>query len=667
MKRIIVLEPNIANKIAAGEVVERPASIVKELIENALDSGATAITVEFRGGGVDYIRITDNGSGIIDEDVERAFMRHATSKLATAADLECINSFGFRGEALASIAAVSKVVMRTRTADSDYGTLLRIDGGKVITHEPCACTLGTSIEVSDLFYNVPARLKFIKSQRAEAAMITDYVSRIMLANPDISIKLINTGSTVLHSYGDGVLSNTIFSVYGSSVFASLYKVDYDDGYIGISGYVGGELIARSNRLQQSCFVNHRYIKSSLISNAVQRAFLTRLMNHRFPFFVLDILISGREIDVNVHPNKLSIRFSNESRVVSAVAKAIGDALKSEPVKHVDKLLSTHIQSERTESTSAPKAAALAEMDKSSSDYVAYTPVHKKPVISEIETEVRDIFSSANSVNCSDNISEKTNSDITPSNLLLHDSVAETFPAFTPDYGKNRLRIDSAKQSTYEQGADKIPVYSVSDKSENKVNVPAPQQIELDTDQARIIGAAFDSYVIVQQGDSVYFIDQHAAHERILYERLISGSMKFDSQILALPLTLRLDPVSYDCVVRYTERFAEFGYVLECNGGVITVYEVPSIVNTSAERFLLDAIDALMDYSDTAEVDLIRERIIKLSCKRAVKAGDMLEVRQYKAIVDAYATGEVPMTCPHGRPVIVKISKTDLEKMFKRIV
>lgn len=663
MKRIIVLEPNVANKIAAGEVVERPASIIKELVENSLDSGATAITIEFRGGGTDYIRITDNGSGIPDEDVERAFMRHATSKLATAADLECIESFGFRGEALASIAAVSRVTMRTRTNDSDCGTMLRIEGGKVLAHDPCACTLGTSIEVSDLFYNVPARLKFIKSQRAESAMITDYVSRIMLANPDISIKLINSGSTVLNSYGDGELSSAIFAVYGSSVFASLYNVDYDDGYIRISGYVGGELIARSNRIQQSVFVNHRYIKSQFISNAVQRAFLTRLMNHRFPFFVLDITVSGREIDVNVHPNKLSIRFSDEERVASAVAKAIADALKTQPVSPPGKV-----------NPAAAITASSLQANDGPAVFQAKPEVKNTtpPSLSRVEREVRDIFGASAyepMINASDKppIAEKK-----PFDFTLRDSAAEPFPAFTPEYGRKEKAFEAESKpvetgSPSEEHKPSIPVYNVSGKAKTSDNERASEQIQFDTSQARILGAAFDTYVIVQQGDAVYFIDQHAAHERILYEKLISGDLKFDSQLMAPPLKLELDPVSYECAERHKERLTEFGYSLRFDEGIITVSEVPSIVGTDAARFLIDAIDALSEFPATGEADLVRSRIIKMSCKRAVKAGDMLEARQYKAIIDAYATGEVPLTCPHGRPVVVRITKTELEKMFKRIV
>lgn len=317
-KRIIILEPNTANKIAAGEVVERPASIVKELVENALDAGSSAVTVEIRNGGIDYIRITDNGSGIPSDDVRTAFLRHATSKLSSAEELTHIETFGFRGEALASVAAVSKVSMRTRTEDDESGTYVAIEGGVETCFEPCGCPTGTTVEVNELFFNVPARLKFLKSPRSEAAFIGDYVVRLILANTDTAIKFINNGKTVYHSTGDGSLENALFCVYGNAISNSLYPVEFDNGYIRVGGYVGSESIAGKNRAKQSIFVNRRYIKSSLISNAAQRAFDTRLMSGRFPFFVLDITISSREIDVNVHPNKLSVRFRDDERVALSV-------------------------------------------------------------------------------------------------------------------------------------------------------------------------------------------------------------------------------------------------------------------------------------------------------------------------------------------------------------
>lgn len=647
MKKIYVLEPGVANKIAAGEVIERPASIVKELLENSLDAGASSITVEIRGGGVDYIRVTDNGGGIDADDVPTAFLRHATSKLSTAEELNDIQSFGFRGEALASIAAVAKVSLRTRTADAEYGTHFRIEGGKGTGSEPCACPVGTTIEINELFYNVPARLKFIKSERTESAMIMDYVSRLMLANPDIAFRLISNSRTVLQTGGSGDLSNCIFGIYGSSVFSSLYKIDYDDGYIRIDGYVGGESIARANRTQQSVFVNKRYIKSALVSNAVQRAFLTRLMNHRFPFLVLDLLISSREIDVNVHPNKLSVRFRDEERVANAVTEAVKKALSTPPVSMFYGV--------------EPDAkAGPAEVPPQPKQY-GPEPIKPKGR-NGIEEEVRELLK---------NKTSSSGDDFTfalpkKKEYSLKDSGLGTIPDFDPK-PKTEDRPLSEPDMEPDNRIPYFPVFDEYKKTEDE-KPQKPEQTSLNADQCRIIGTAFDTYIIVQQGDSIFYIDQHAAHERLRYERLITGKLKFDSQLLAMPMVVDLDPIAYSCVAENIERFEEFGYSIDTSvDNKLRVDAVPNIPAAKAEKFLREVIDCVMENADADEIDIMRAKIIQMSCKGAVKAGESLDIRQLQAIVDAYSDDTVPLTCPHGRPVMIRVRKYDLQKMFKRIL
>lgn len=694
MRPIIVLEPNIANKIAAGEVVERPASIVKELLENSLDAGATSVTVEITNGGIDHIRITDNGCGIPESDVKLAFMRHATSKISSIEELDSLSSFGFRGEALASIAAVARVTLRTRTENAEYGTKLCVDGGRFSEPEICACPIGTTIEVDDLFYNVPARLKFIKNSRSEAAMITDYTSRIMLANPDISIKLLNGGRTVLHTFGYGSLSNAILCVYGSSVFASLYEVDYDDGYISIKGFAGGELTARANRIQQSIFVNKRYVKSAIIGNAVQRAYLTKLMTHRFPFFVLNVLISSREVDVNVHPNKLSVRFGDEERVARAVTAAVGEALKGQPVSMS---IASFVSKPEEIQPEAPAASAFPHSEPRVSMSESASSGKNTPSKMQLEASIRDLFRS----DADDSGRKKdafdfyqsvivgkssARSDAQQTTFGFGDPGASNYPDFTPNMpveSSHVQPVDSclgescgkSEKTAFENAAEPkasengIPVYTVhSAESEKPASNEKHEQLSLDADTCTVIGAAFDTYIIVQQGDALYYIDQHAAHERILYERLISGNLKFDSQFVAPPIELSFDPIAYECLITNKERFSEFGYSFgfldDCT---VQVLAVPGLDGVLPERFLRDAVDMMLSDPDTAEVDLMRARLIQMSCKRAVKAGNDLEVRQLKAIVDAYSTGEVPLTCPHGRPVIIRVTKTELQKMFKRIV
>lgn len=646
MKRINVLAPNIANKIAAGEVVERPASVVKELIENSIDAGSNAITVEIMNGGISYIRITDNGSGIDENDVETAFLRHATSKLSAADDLSHIETLGFRGEALASIAAVSKVKMRTRTQAAEYGTMICIEGGVVTAKEPSGCPCGTTIEVSELFFNVPARLKFLKSPRSEAALIGDYVMRLILSNPSVSIRFINNGKTIYQSAGDGSLENAVFCVYGTEVTANLFPVNYDDGYLKLTGYVGSESLARNSRSQQSLFVNHRYIKSATVSYSVQRAFDTRLMHGKFPFFILDMLVSSYEIDVNVHPNKLEIRFKDDQRIGNSVLRAVNAAidylpfdnasgaepvLKSEAPKP-EKLYSLFENKHDGDNKSVELSRESAFNSGDKSTYVVYS--------NDKDTNVPFIPDNTDSV----------------SRVVLHDRGNSSMPAFN----------FPSVQEVSDSGS--IPVFSANNDKKRSPEISKPEQILLCDSPYTVIGAAFDTYIIVQQQDNLFLIDQHAAHERMLYEKLIKDELRFDSQILLVPERITLDPVQYEILCENLERFTELGFSVQpLNGTMIRIDAVPSMVSSNAAGFISDAVSVIADAGSVSELDLVRSKLIQTACKKALKAGDRLEKEEIYKIIEAYKNGATPMTCPHGRPVIISITKTDLQKRFKRIV
>ena len=646
MKRINVLAPNIANKIAAGEVVERPASVVKELIENSIDAGSNAITVEIMNGGISYIRITDNGSGIDENDVETAFLRHATSKLSAADDLSHIETLGFRGEALASIAAVSKVKMRTRTQAAEYGTMICIEGGVVTAKEPSGCPCGTTIEVSELFFNVPARLKFLKSPRSEAALIGDYVMRLILSNPSVSIKFINNGKTIYQSAGDGSLENAVFCVYGTEVTANLFPVNYDDGYLKLTGYVGSESLARNSRSQQSLFVNHRYIKSATVSYSVQRAFDTRLMHGKFPFFILDMLVSSYEIDVNVHPNKLEIRFKDDQRIGNSVLRAVNAAidylpfdnasgaepvLKSEAPKP-EKLYNLFENKHDGDNKSVELSRESAFNSGDKSTYVVYS--------NDKDTNVPFIPDNTDSV----------------SRVVLHDRGNSSMPAFN----------FPSVQEISDPGS--IPVFSANNDKKRSPEISKPEQILLCDSPYTVIGAAFDTYIIVQQQDNLFLIDQHAAHERMLYEKLIRDELRFDSQILLVPERITLDPVQYEILCENLERFTELGFSVQpLNGTMIRIDAVPSMVSSNAAGFISDAVSVIADAGSVSELDLVRSKLIQTACKKALKAGDRLEKEEIYEIIEAYKNGATPMTCPHGRPVIISITKTDLQKRFKRIV
>ena len=646
MKRINVLAPNIANKIAAGEVVERPASVVKELIENSIDAGSNAITVEIMNGGISYIRITDNGSGIDENDVETAFLRHATSKLSAADDLSHIETLGFRGEALASIAAVSKVKMRTRTQAAEYGTMICIEGGVVTAKEPSGCPCGTTIEVSELFFNVPARLKFLKSPRSEAALIGDYVMRLILSNPSVSIKFINNGKTIYQSAGDGSLENAVFCVYGTEVTANLFPVNYDDGYLKLTGYVGSESLARNSRSQQSLFVNHRYIKSATVSYSVQRAFDTRLMHGKFPFFILDMLVSSYEIDVNVHPNKLEIRFKDDQRIGNSVLRAVNAAIDYLPFDNAS-------AAEPVLKSEAPKPEKLYNLFENKHDGDNKSvELSRESAFNSGDKSTYVVYSNDKDTNVPF-IPDNTDS---VSRVVLHDRGNSSMPAFN----------FPSVQEISDSGS--IPVFSANNDKKRSPEISKPEQILLCDSPYTVIGAAFDTYIIVQQQDNLFLIDQHAAHERMLYEKLIRDELRFDSQILLVPERITLDPVQYEILCENLERFTELGFSVQpLNGTMIRIDAVPSMVSSNAAGFISDAVSVIADAGSVSELDLVRSKLIQTACKKALKAGDRLEKEEIYEIIEAYKNGATPMTCPHGRPVIISITKTDLQKRFKRIV
>ena len=639
MQKIQVLSQQIANQIAAGEVVERPASIVKELVENAIDAGATTITVEIQDGGISYLRVTDNGAGIEADQVPVAFLRHATSKIASAADLDQIQTLGFRGEALASIAAVSKVSLTTRTQQAESGTNIVIHGGEVRSCQPAACAGGTSIEVEDVFYNVPARRKFLKSQRAEAAAIGDLLSRIILAKPHISFRFLNSGKQVYQSAGDGQLKHAIHCVYGSEVLANLRPVSYRYGQLEVSGFVGTEQLARPNRLHQSLFVNGRYIRSQRVSFAVQRAFETRLMSGKFPFYVLDLSIPWEAVDVNVHPQKMEVRFRDEEQVFRAVTvatrMALGDTV-APLVRETD-------------------VAPFRKM-------VSHFPEENKE-----KPTPGSAFSTMSTAELKE-LQEKLGTARTTSQFdgLLGE------PGVSQEWRREALPILSPKGYANEP-ASQSPV------------TPAPQQEVLPPEPAeppvqeamdfgiapyRVVGQLFECYWAVQQGDRVFFIDQHAAHERRLYESLMAGQLAGASQMLLLPIQVKLQPGPFALLLDNLAAFEELGFQLQEFGALtVRILAVPSFMGEGADAgdFLREALAYLERQGSVRATDLKRGALIQMACKHAVKAGDRLAPDEIEALLAQYAAQGVPMTCPHGRPVMIQMTRLEFEKLFKRVL
>lgn len=646
MKQIRVLDQYTANRIAAGEVVERPASVVKEFVENALDAGAKTIAIETENGGLALIRVTDDGSGIPAEDTETAFLRHATSKISTTEDLFHIETLGFRGEALASIAAVSRTTLRTKTADAVSGVMVRVEGGDVAERAEAGLPEGTSMECADLFYNVPARLKFIKSPRAESAYISDYVSRMIMARPDVAFHLIQNNKTVYQSGGDGSLKNAVYCVYGSSVLPHLRAVSYEDGYLALSGFIGTEQIGRANRTAQSFYVNGRYIKSQKLSFALQRVFDTRLMTGRFPFGVINICINAGEIDVNVHPNKLDVRFRQEDRMIGALISACRRALADDNGLFTGEQSATYAYRECIPETNISPKDDLVE-----------------------------------------NIPEKPAK--TPHNRTEIDAFGQT---------ADKLRLESLPSSAFAAHPVKEGIVireggglGVYPRESSPMTAPAPQeernatppdtgcefldpgegerQLSLDLTDASIIGQIFQCYWIVQQEDAVFFIDQHAAHERRLYERIMKNGVNSDAQMLLVPMVVKLAPIEFDTLMENLSQFEELGFGIEEFGPLtVSIRSVPTILGApQTERFLHEAIAQLDKRNRLTGAEMKRAALITAACKAAVKAGEKLNQKEVEALLQQYAEEGIPMTCPHGRPVMVKMTKLELEKLFKRVL
>lgn len=647
MKRIQVLSRHTANQIAAGEVVERPASVVKELVENSIDAGSTAVTVEINGGGIEYIRVTDNGYGIIPEDLPTAFLSHATSKISTAEDLAHIETLGFRGEALASIAAVSMLTMRTRTKNADEGAMIRIEGGEVKESGPSGCPEGSTTEVRNLFFNVPARLKFLKSQRAEAGAISDYISRVIMANPAISFKLISNGKQLYHSPGDGQLKSAIFCVYGGETLPHIKPVEYDDGKIKITGYLGTEKLARPNRQHQSLFVNSRYVRSSQVSYGIQRAFDTRLMGGKFPFYVLNIAVDFGDVDVNVHPNKMEVRFKDEQGAVRAATIAARMAL-GDPVAPV-----------LTHEDIVPKPR-VAPSEKKYAESIFIRP-------SEKTEGFRSSF--AGSLN---QPAPKAPVKIKEPVASYNPSSAESIlPVGSLSYGSAREMTIEQKREEIKKEAAKPQVFVEAAIPAKKKEIPPepPKQLDFGKVPYCIIGQLFGCYWVIQQGDEVFFIDQHAAHERRLYESIISKPLEPDSQLLLMPEIEKLTASEYDTLMENMQLFTELGFDIEEFGPLtVSIRAVPAIFSApEAPAFIHEAIGILQNKNSLSTQDIKRSSLIQSACKHAIKAGDILSDIEIKTLLDEYSNSGVPMTCPHGRPVMVRMSKIEFEKLFKRVL
>lgn len=651
MSNIQVLDQATINQIAAGEVIERPASIVKELLENAIDAKSTAITVEIKEGGIGFIRITDNGCGIDREDVKVAFLRHSTSKICTAEDLVSVSSLGFRGEALSSIAAVSQVELITKTQSSLTGTRYVIEGGVEKSIEEIGVPEGTTFIVRNLFFNTPARRKFLKSPVTEGGYISDIVERIALSHPDISVRFIVNNQNKLHTAGNGKLKDVIYTIYGRDIASNLLEINTECDFMKVTGYIGKPIISRGNRNYENYFINGRYIKSSLISRAIEDAYKPYMMQHKYPFTALHISIDSGLLDVNVHPTKMELRFRNQEQIYPFILKMVDDAIARREL--IPEAVCGSEKEKHTEQT-----AKIKEEKK----LVAY-----KPLPEPFEVKRRD------------NLATSSNNSIKP--LNVDNDSYNRFKAKSMLSGvisaPIQKDVSQIKNVVKEEKVD----YVVNEKTE-KTNIDLKNgQLSMFDDkllskEARekhiIVGQVFDTYWIVQFGDKMFIIDQHAAHEKVLYERMMARyrDRKPTSQSVMPPIILTLNMNEENMLKKYMHIFTEFGYEIEHFGGKeYAVRAVPyDLYSISKEDLLMEILDTLSDETvGHITPEIITEKIASMSCKAAVKGNNKISMAEANKLIDELLTLDNPYNCPHGRPTIISMSKYELEKKFKRII
>ena len=635
MNKIQVLDQITIDKIAAGEVIERPASIVKELVENSIDAGATAVTAEIKEGGIAYIRIADNGSGIEKSQVPSAFLRHSTSKIRTAEDLTHIASLGFRGEALSSIAAVSQVELITKTEAETFGTVYRIAGGKEESMEDTGARDGTTFLVRQLFYNTPARRKFLKTPMTEAGHVSDLMTRLALSHPEISFQFINNGQSRLHTSGNGNLKDVIYHVYGREIAANLLEVDHEEKGIHITGYLGAPLISRGNRNFETYFINGRYIKNQVVYKAIEDAYKDFSMQHKYPFVVLHIAIDGTAVDVNVHPAKMELRFSNQQEVYNAVFAAVDQTL------HKKELIPDVKLEEPAKTPEKPVPRGVS--------FEVCVPAPAKPAVEHKEPpRERDL----------DYFMEEMKKRV----RSYHEQnsaaeVKEQGEIFKPKRQMDRIREAAAYAAKEPRQMELFEGNLL--KGENRPDY-------------QLVGQVFDTYWIVQQEDRMYIIDQHAAHERVLYEKTLQSmkTREFTSQMISPPIILNLTMQESDLLKKYMDRFTRIGFEFEEFGQEsYAVRAVPgNLFHIAKKELLLEMLDSLSDeLTRNHSSDLIDEKIASMSCKAAVKGNMRLTAQEADALIGELLTLENPYHCPHGRPTIIAMSKRELEKKFKRIV
>ena len=651
MPQIQCLPPHVADLIAAGEVVERPASVMKELLENAIDAGASAIVAEIERGGLTYIRITDNGCGIPAEQLPTAFLRHATSKLHAAADLAAIGTLGFRGEALAAIAAVSRVDIFSRAAGEDMGASLHLEGGVPGQAEPTGCPEGTTICVRDLFYNTPARMKFMKKDSAEGTAVSGVVQHLALSHPDVSFKLIRDGQEVLHTPGDGQLLSAIYAAMGRDFALGLLPISGSGGDVKVEGFVTKPLNGHGSRGKQVLFVNGRFVKSQLLTAALEEAYKNQLLKGRFPGCVLHVTLPKDMVDVNVHPAKTVVKFVSDKTVFDAVYYTILDALNAEKApQRAEKEPSFF----RKMTAQEFKAAAPAEEKKPLGSFTA------RPAAPATKNVIRDSVPA---------MAQRPHSAET---IYVRDVVRQEEPAIAASPLTGRT-YEITPPEKAEPAAEAVPAPVVEEPpAPAQEAIPLPQEPEQQTMEPvkeapwRMVGEVLKTYIICEdEHDTVWLIDKHAAHERLRFDALKANRQPLMSQPLLTPVTVALEPEAYAAVLDDLPLLQEFGFVCEdFGGGTVLIREVPADILAADAAATLEELAQKLALGRADPEGARDELLHTMACKSAIKAGMTTDATELAALVEKVQSGEI-LYCPHGRPVKYKLSKYDIEKMFKR--
>lgn len=670
MSKIQILSQETINQIAAGEVVERPMAVVKELVENAMDAGATSVTVEIRDGGKSLIRITDNGSGMTPEDIPLAFTPHATSKIATAQDLMNVHTLGFRGEALASIASVSQMELITKTREALVGSRYVIEGGQEKSLEEVGCPEGTTILVRNLFYNTPARLKFLKTPPTEAGYISSVLEHMALSHPDVSFRFINQNNTRLHTSGNGNLKDVIYPIYGREITANLVEVSASEISCHLSGFIGKPAVSRGNRTYMNYFINGRYIKSNVVQKAIEDAYQPYVMQHRYPFTVLHIQIDPTKIDVNVHPQKMELRFTDSQGVYQSIYHAVSEALRfREPVTSVS--LDEEKKETKTKKTQIREPEIFEKIRQE-----ALERAGKAQAVRNSRSAAKEQTASNDLVQEHANYQTAENTDSMPEDRFMKKASAKQ--VLSHETQAQAANVASPAQETQPLQEPNLPQEETS-----AVPKPAKLQFEQQTmfhqgilseqgkKECQIIGQVFGTYWILQYEDSMYMVDQHAAHEKVLYERFMKKILQHEvmTQQLQPPIIVSLSMAQEEALSRHGNVLEQLGYVVEPFGGhEYAVTGVPAHLPDVGESELLkEIIDTLAPRQGHETPEILRDRVATMSCKAAVKGGNVLPVDQMKELFLEMMACENPYHCPHGRPTMIKMTRTEIDKKFKRIV